>query len=67
MLKILLNDQEKLLNQPLSLQDALAEWGYQGQAFAVARNGAFVARSQQATTQLQDGDVIDILKPMSGG
>lgn len=68
MLKVKLNDQEKFLEKPTPLQQALADWGYyQGKAFAVALNGAFVARSRYAQTELQDGDVIDILTPLSGG
>lgn len=38
-----------------------------GTVFAVAINGEFVPRSQYATTQLQQGDELDVVSPVGGG
>lgn len=35
--------------------------------FAVALNGEFVPKSAYATTQLKDGDKLDIVSPIGGG
>jgi len=67
MLKLTVNGQEKTLDKPLSLTQALSEWGYRGNAFAVALNASFVPRSRYPDILLKDGDAIDILTPLSGG
>ena len=67
MLKLTVNGQEKTLDQPLTLNQALREWGYRSNAFAVALNATFVPRSRYSDTQLKDGDALDILTPLSGG
>lgn len=38
-----------------------------GDMFAVARNGAFVPKSQHNETELTDGDTLDIVTPVGGG
>ncbi len=35
--------------------------------FAVALNSVFVPRQQYAATRVQDGDCIDIVRPVAGG
>lgn len=45
----------------------LSRLGYSGEHFAVALNGAFVARSQLASTQVAADDRIEVLAPMVGG
>ena len=67
MLKLTVNGQEKTLDKSLPLNQALSEWGYRGNTFAVALNATFVPRSRYPETRLKDGDAIDILAPLSGG
>jgi sulfur carrier protein len=67
MLTVTVNGQEKILEKPLNLNEALTEWGYRSHAFAVAINATFVPRSRYAATLLKDGDAIDVLSPLSGG
>lgn len=50
-----------------ALSALLARLGYEGDHFAVALNGAFVARSQLASTQVAADDRIEVLAPMVGG
>lgn len=49
------------------LDRALAELGYQGAKVATAVNGGFVARSARDTTELRDGDALEVIAPMQGG
>lgn len=50
-----------------SLGDALTKWGYGDSKIAVAINGEFVPRSTYSERLLQQGDLIDIVKPVGGG
>jgi len=49
------------------LSEALAHWGYGDNKIAVAINGEFVPRSTYSERLLQQGDLIDIVKPVGGG
>nr|WP_324259064.1 sulfur carrier protein ThiS [Cellvibrio fontiphilus] len=49
------------------LSDALKLWGYGDSKIAVAINGEFVPRSTYREHLLQQGDLIDIVKPVGGG
>lgn len=60
-------------NEPCELADstllshALVLWGYGDSKIAVAINGEFVPRSTYSERLLQQGDLIDIVKPVGGG
>jgi sulfur carrier protein len=64
---LLVNGEEKTLEQPITLQEALRLWGYDGLPVAIALNEEFLPRSRYHETALQDGDRIEILSPMQGG
>ncbi|MHA7165940.1 sulfur carrier protein ThiS, partial [Burkholderia pseudomallei] len=49
-----------------TVADALAAYGARP-PFAVAVNGAFVARTQHAARALAAGDKLDIVHPVAGG
>jgi len=49
------------------LTELLEAQGYANKQFAIAINRQFIPRSCYATTQLQAGDIIDIITPMQGG
>lgn len=53
--------------QAATLAALLRELGYDDASVATARNRAFVRRKDRATTQLADGDEIEILTPRQGG
>lgn len=67
MLELSLNGEA--LNLPLGsvLADAIDAGEFQGEKIAAAINGEFVPRSAYASTELQDRDSIDIVKPVGGG
>ena len=67
MLNLSLNNEAKTLPEPMSLSAAQDHWEMCDGLFAAAVNGEFVPRSQYAETQVQDGDEIDIVKPVGGG
>ncbi|MFV1527986.1 MULTISPECIES: sulfur carrier protein ThiS [unclassified Phaeobacter] len=50
-----------------TLEAALRELGYFSPSVATALNGAFVARTRRADTELNEGDRIEVLAPMQGG
>lgn len=53
--------------QASTLEAALEELGYGGQAVATALNEAFVPKGARATTELNDGDRLEIVTPRQGG
>jgi len=61
-----INQQPFTLTEPATLVDALAAFGAKP-PFAVAVNGAFVARGQHGQRSLQAGDRIDVVQPVAGG
>jgi sulfur carrier protein len=67
MLTVILNGEPKRLERPLELNQVLEAWGYHGNTFAVAVNGAFVPRSRYSHTVLSDGDKVEVVAPLSGG
>tara|TARA_B100000446_G_scaffold111138_1_gene103815 strand:- start:1183 stop:1386 length:204 start_codon:yes stop_codon:yes gene_type:complete len=67
MLTLSLNNETKSLPHPMSLSDALQHWQLCDSLSAAAINGEFVPRSNYSNTALQDGDKIDIVKPVGGG
>jgi sulfur carrier protein len=67
MISVRVNGEERSLSSACTLLAAMAEWGYQGEAFAVAINETFVPRSTYAQTQVQAGDSIEVVSPLEGG
>ena len=67
MINISLNNEAKHIAKKTLLSDALIQWGFGDIKIAVAINGEFVPRSTYANRQLQNGDLIDIVKPVGGG
>lgn len=67
MITISLNNEPKQIANNTLLSAALIEWGFGEVKIAVAINGEFVPRSTYSDRQLEDGDQIDIVKPVGGG
>ena len=67
MINISLNNEPKQIASDTLLSDALTQWGFGEIKIAVAINSEFVPRSAYTDRQLQDGDQIDIVKPVGGG
>ena len=66
MITVSLNEQQAQLSEGTSLNHLLKQQPPEG-AFAVAVNGEFVPRALYDTTQLNDGDRVDLVSPVGGG
>lgn len=67
MLTLSVNNEPFTLPDSMSLSQALTHWGMGDRLFAAAINGEFVPQSQYNQTLINDGDTIDIVKPVGGG
>lgn len=65
-MNILLNGEPREVESP-RLDLILEHLGYGETAVATAVNGLFVARDARPTTELRDGDRLEVLAPMQGG
>ena len=53
--------------EPATLALALNALGYGGKKIATAVNGRFVPQAARQSTELADGDQLEIVAPMQGG
>ncbi|WP_347332310.1 sulfur carrier protein ThiS [Marinimicrobium locisalis] len=67
MINVSLNNEPAELSDKTLLSEALKQWEYGDQKLAVAINGEFVPRSRYGDITLQEGDHLDIVKPVGGG
>lgn len=67
MITISLNGEKVSIEAGTSIAQALEQWDYLSTKFATAINGEFVPRSQYNERQLEDGDQLDIVRPVGGG
>lgn len=68
MIKIQFNNQIMQIPKTTTLHDFLSQQGLsKEQGFAIAINQSFVPRANYATSFLQEGDEINVIKPMQGG
>ncbi len=65
-MNVSLNQQPTQLPAQASVQDALALLQPKP-PFAVAVNTVFVPRAQYASRQLQEGDRVEVIAPVTGG
>ncbi len=66
-MKVSINSQLIELTDKSTLADALASSGIKTEGIATALNGNVVPASDRATTKLNDGDSILIIKAFCGG
>ncbi len=67
MITITLNGEQAQLSPELFLSEAIEQWGYENQAFAIAINKSFVPRSAYQAVTLKEGDQIELVSPVQGG
>lgn len=65
MINISFNGQQQTVNEGSSIQQVTSHLAEK--EFVIALNQNFIPRSQYSTTQLQEGDAIELLSPMAGG
>jgi sulfur carrier protein len=66
-MRVLVNGQSVDLREGVTVEDLLRELGIRAEFTAVALNREVTARSRYATTHLQEGDRVEIVRPMAGG
>ena len=66
-MKVTINGQPKNFEAPLNLYDIIEQEEMIGMMIAVAQNGTFIPKSEYEATNINDGDMIEIVAPMQGG
>ena len=67
MIRVVVNGQERQLERVLTVAEYLASLGVEGRYTAVARNGEVLERGAFATVRLEDGDRVEVVRPVGGG
>jgi sulfur carrier protein len=62
-----LNGQKIKIAAAPDIRSILDANGYAGKIVAVARNGLFVPKIAYESTELADGDELEVVAPMQGG
>ena len=66
-IQVTLNGRELELNEAISLADYLEEKGLAGRRLAVAHNGDVIPRDDYGNVTIDDGDTLEIVRPVGGG
>ncbi len=66
-MQIILNGAPHQVSSPCTVAQLVEELGYAGKRIAVERNGEIVVRSEYESTQLDDGDQVEIVVAVGGG
>ncbi|MBU0689226.1 MAG: sulfur carrier protein ThiS [Gammaproteobacteria bacterium] len=67
MITVSINGASRQLTTALNIDSLLEEMGLTGKRIALERNGEIVPRSQFASQQLEDGDILEIVAAVGGG
>lgn len=65
-MKIRINGKEEVMSST-TLEKLLSDLGHEPESVATAVNQEFVSISKRPRCELDDGDSVDIIAPMSGG
>jgi sulfur carrier protein len=66
-MEITVNGSTRVFDAPLAVADLLQKMDLAGKKVAVERNGEIVPRGVHASTQLADGDRLEIVVAVGGG
>lgn len=64
---IQVNGEARTCSEPFSLTDLIIDLGFKGQPVLVELNGEPIHVRDHGTTQLKDGDSIEIVRIVAGG
>jgi len=64
---LLINGEQEVLASPLTVAELLVSKGLAGKRLAVERNGDIVPKGRHETTELCDGDRLEIVVAVGGG
>ena len=66
-IRVTINGRDLDLLEPISLASYIEERGLAGRRLAVAHNGDVVPRDDYAEIVINDGDTLEIVRPVGGG
>jgi sulfur carrier protein len=66
-IRVIVNGQERELPAPCTVAAYLEELGLAGRYVAVARNGDVLERERFAAVTIEDGDRLEVVRPVGGG
>ena len=67
MITLVINGQARQLRSPMTVAEYLRSLGIDRQFIAVARNGDVVEREEFDRVTLEEGDRVEIVRPVAGG
>ena len=67
MIRLTINGEARALDAPQSVGAYLTALGFDRRYIAVARNGEVVERAAFDKVRLEDGDRVEIVRPVGGG
>ena len=67
MINLMVNGKTRELEGNINLADYLASFGFNLQHVAVGYNGEVIKKELFPQVQLQNGDVLEIVRPVDGG
>ena len=67
MITVRINGKESELAPGQTIEQYLETKGLAGRSLAVAVNGTVLRREELSSTQLSDGDTVEIVRPVGGG
>ena len=66
-IRVTINGRDLELAEPISLARYIEERGLAGRRLAVAHNGDVVPRDEYGNALIDDGDTLEIVRPVGGG
>ena len=67
MINLTVNGKPRSLDESVDLATYLASFGVNLQFVAVGYNGEVIKKEQYPEVDLQDGDILEIVRPVGGG
>jgi thiamine biosynthesis protein ThiS len=67
MIEITVNGNTSKLDEPTNISEFLLLKGFEGRSVAVAVNSIVIRRTSFNNTIINDGDVVEIVRPVGGG
>ncbi len=67
MIEITVNGNISTLDEPTSINEFLILKGFEGRSVAVAVNSIVIRRTSFNNTIINDGDIVEIVRPVGGG
>ncbi|MAE80138.1 MAG: sulfur carrier protein ThiS [Dehalococcoidia bacterium] len=67
MIEITVNGNISKLDEPTNINEFLVLKGFEGRSVAVAVNSIVIRRTSFNNTIINDGDIVEIVRPVGGG